>query len=271
MISDRMRQVYGDSAKPANVAYACLCPAGQRLTPAVLSISNVASEHDLRRLFPRGLPERAVGWRSRLEQAGVGRGSSHFSLDTYRDEFGVDAACMRFYRLGSEWARVSRSERSDLVLFGPNGTTKTGLAVSLLRASVERGDTVRFLDLATLAQLWRETFDDRSDISTSDLTSALVDVDVLVVDEVGGGNLTDFVTSTLTMLVNRRQQNARPTVLTLNVPAYDAAGAPIEDLNEYLLAMFGPTLFDRLRERAQFWPMVGGSRRKRPDERRAAR
>ena len=49
----------------------------------------------------------------------------------------------------------------------------------------------------------------------------------------------------------------RDILLTLNIPA-DVQAA---DETVYLTTLLGPTLMDRLRERGQFWPMLGRSKR----------
>ena len=58
------------------------------------------------------------------------------------------------------------------------------------------------------------------------------------------------------MIVDMRQKSFKPTILTVNVAAAD--GEPSQAMAQLL----GPALFDRLRERAQFWPMMGKSARR---------
>ena len=104
---------------------------------------------------------------------------------------------------------------------------------------------------------WRDTF--RADAETSEL--GILDMlevpHVLVLDEWGGEGLSDFVEKALTLTIDRRQKAQVPTIITLNLSAQIANDVATEQLVE----MFGPSLADRLRERAQFWPIWGKSRR----------
>ena len=104
---------------------------------------------------------------------------------------------------------------------------------------------------------WRDTF--RADAETSEL--GILDMlevpHVLVLDEWGGEGLSDFVEKALTLTIDRRQKAQVPTIITLNLAADVDDGVAIEQL----VQMFGPSLADRLRERAQFWPIWSKSKR----------
>ena len=80
---------------------------------------------------------------------------------------------------------------------------------------------------------------------------------VLVLDEWGGEGLSDFVEKALTLTIDRRQKAQVPTIITLNLAADVDDSVAVEQL----VQMFGPSLADRLRERAQFWPIWGKSKR----------
>ena len=76
-------------------------------------------------------------------------------------------------------------------------------------------------------------------------------------DEWGGEGLSEFVEKALTLAIDRRQKAQVPTIITLNL----AADVANDVATEQLVEMFGPSLADRLRERAQFWPIWGKSKR----------
>ena len=162
-----------------------------------------------------------------------------------------------YVELVDEWLKLPMADRSDVVLFGPNGTGKTGLAVSMLHACLKDRSTGLFTEVKRLMMRWRDTF--RADAETSEL--GIFDIlevpHVLVLDEWGGEGLSDFVEKALTLTIDRRQKAQVQTIITLNIAADVDDGVATEQL----VQMFGPSLADRLRERAQFWPIWGKSKR----------
>ena len=159
--------------------------------------------------------------------------------------------------LAKQWLATPPAERSDIVLYGPNGTGKTGLAVSMLHHCLENRRSGLYTEVKRLMMRWRDTFRAESDTSELGILDMLEVPHVLVLDEWGGEGLTEFVEKALTLTIDRRQKAQVPTIITLNLSAQIANDVATEQLVE----MFGPSLADRLRERAQFWPIWGKSRR----------
>lgn len=253
-------------------AYACLCADGQKKPATVKTLRDVASEHALRTLFPDGIPREIIGWSIRLEACGVGRAESRYTFETFAARFKDDKVNERHLRIAQLWIETEPAKRSDLVLFGSHGRGKTGLAVAIARALVERktAGSIHFTEAEHIAQRIRSTYrrggDDgryepgeRTSESEADVQHALVDVGTLIIDEVTGVKITEFVDDKLRAIVTARQRAERPTLLTLNVDAalsQDAAG-----VEAALARILGPALYDRLAERAQFLAMFGSSTR----------
>lgn len=254
---------YVDAAGVA-VAYSCACPRGVMKQKFARPILAVLSPDEVRELWPRGVPASASTLYDQLSAAGLPPAWHPHTLETYREAFGSSVSVKRHLALAADWVEQSPDTRPDVVLFGPNGTGKTGLAVGLVQALVRRGDRPMFADARLLFGRWRDTFRDGARETESALLADLVMTPLLVVDEATAGGASEWVERTLTLIVDQRQRHRRPTVLTLNLPATDADGRALMAM-EYppmLGAAFGPALYDRLRERAQFWHVDGASRRK---------
>lgn len=245
-------------------AYACACGLGAGKQKFARPILAVLTPEEVRDLWPRGLPASTSTLMDQLTAAGLPPAWHPHTLETYREAFGTSSSVKRHLGLAAEWLAQPTDARPDLVLFGPNGTGKTGLAVGLVQGMVRRGDRPVFADARLLMLRWRETFKDGGE-SESSMLASLVMAPLLVVDEATSTGSSDWVERSLTLLVDQRQRHKRPTVLTLNLPATDGDGRALMPM-EYppmLGAALGPALYDRLRERAQFWHVDGASRRRR--------
>jgi DNA replication protein DnaC len=220
-------------------------------------------EIELLALFGGTLPTYAIDHSERVQACGVPKNWSRRTLDTLETAFAADKLTVRYVRYARAWLDEAIETRTDLVFYGPNGTGKSGMAVSVLRGALEKGDTVRFESVPDLMIAWRELFRVRGEHEeAAESEGAMLDrlcrPSLLVLDELTGQRATEFVESTVTLIVDRRQKDQRPTILTLNVPADLTPNAE----TEFLAMTLGPRLMDRLRERGQFWPMMGDSKRK---------
>lgn len=246
-------------------AYSCACAEGVLKQKHARPILALLSRAEVEDLWPDGVPASSSTVSDLLNLAGLAPAWHPHTLDTYGKAFGAHAAIKRYLALAADWIAQAPEARSDLVMFGPNGVGKTGLAVGLLQALVRRGDRPLFIDARVLLVRWRDTFRDGAKETEGQLLQTLITAPLLVVDECTAGGDTAWVERSLTLLVDQRQRHQRPTILTLNLPATTEDGTPLLSMQygPLLAAALGPALYDRLRERAQFWHLAGESRRQR--------
>lgn len=111
--------------------------------------------------------------------------------------------------------RATAKRGSWLVLLGPVGSGKTGLACALLHDVLQRGYSGVY---HTLTSLRRWCWDSRHRGSTeSDAVEQLSRVDLLVIDEIGASTASDAETALFGEILANRCAHRRPTILISNL------------------------------------------------------
>lgn len=122
-----------------------------------------------------------------------------------------------------------------LILTGKAGTGKTHTAVGLAKLMAGYGYAVRFFTVATLLEKLRAGFADRSaGAPVRSLWDQVYRVELLVLDDLGVENITDWARQTIYQIVNERWLARLPTIVTTNCSA------------EGLQADYGPGTLSRL-------------------------
>lgn len=185
--------------------------------------------------------------------ASIGSRFADSSFDSYEPKSPAQQHALRTVR---DYAQMYPSVQRGLMLWGPVGTGKTHLMVALFRElTLRKGVPCRFIDFGHLLQDLRRSF--RSDVRDADLIEPLVDVDVLLIDELGKGLVTDWELGVLDDVVSRRYNAGRTTLATTNFPPRARGGkAPKAAVNpawqarqDQDMRQAPQTLVDRMNER----------------------
>ena len=114
--------------------------------------------------------------------------------------------------VGAALAEWSNSDHPpNLLVVGPTGTGKSHAAVAAIRRAFFAGRDVGFWPVAELCDWLRPGPDDRERMGD------LMDLDRLVIDDVGAERSTEWTVERLDIVVNRRWLEERPTVVTSNL------------------------------------------------------
>jgi DNA replication protein DnaC len=119
------------------------------------------------------------------------------------------------------------NEPDGLLFSGSVGCGKTYLACCIANALLEHGVEVLFLVVPDLLDEIKATYDPNGGTNTEhDLLEAARKVPVLILDDLGAHNYTDWVRNKIYSIINYRLNNQLPTVITTNLT--------LNDLNEFL-------------------------------------
>jgi len=143
-----------------------------------------------------------------------------------------------------------------LCFIGPPGIGKTHLAAAILQDVIPRTRAVaRFYDVRDLLRQIRETYTPGAAASEMHIIREVIAADLVVFDDLGSEKPSEWVSETLTLLVNGRYNAQRATIVTTN---YE--DLPDDDVDG-LLARVGGRLHSRLHEMCEFVEWSGGDYR----------
>jgi len=157
----------------------------------------------------------------------------------------VMAFCNGYPYLGTE-------EGLGLLFSGTNGVGKTHLAVATLRELAEsKGARGEFWDFHELMREIKRSYDPETRTTEMQVLDPVVEIDILLLDDLGAWKITDWMNDTLFYILNSRYLARRPTLITTNfqdVSGREAASANHMVRREYLVDRIGMRLRSRLAE-----------------------
>ena len=127
-----------------------------------------------------------------------------------------------------------------LYLFGECGTGKTFLAAIIAQEFLREFVPVIFGDLPALLADLKATFDKGG---TEALLDRYCNCDLLILDDLSAGQVTEWTVGVIYQIVNSRYNNQKPTVITSN---YDLRG--LEEILSRKDSVAGKRITSRLRE-----------------------
>jgi len=197
----------------------------------------------------------------------------HCTFATFEIEEGIPqrdalARVMKYCGTYLERGAVHPNDTGVGLLFtGGNGTGKTHLAVAVLRELAERyGARGQFWDYHELMREIRNSYNPATALTEYELLEPIIELEVLLLDDLGAWKMTDWMNDTLFFILNRRYLARRPTIITTNYPDRELSARELAEANptvraEYLVDRIGQRLRSRLLESCAVIRVEGRDRR----------
>jgi DNA replication protein DnaC len=168
------------------------------------------------------------------------------------------AFCAGYPHLGPD-------EGLGLLFSGDNGVGKTHLAVAVLRELADaKGARGQFWDFHELIREIKSSYDPETKTTELQVLEPVVEMDVLLLDDLGAWKMTDWMNDTLFYILNSRYMAKRPTIITTNyqdVTREEAIAADSLRRKEFLVERIGQRLRSRLMEMCLVVRMQGADHR----------
>lgn len=103
-----------------------------------------------------------------------------------------------------------------LILTGPCGCGKTHLAVAIAKQLIEAGYSVLVMTVPDIMDRLRSTFSPSTEQTYDEMFTQMREVDVLVLDDFGAEQGSDWVKEKMFQLFNHRYNKSLPTIVTSN-------------------------------------------------------
>lgn len=135
-------------------------------------------------------------------------------------------------------------DRGDAVLLvGPVGRGKTGLAVCEVIRALRAGRSARWCNVGDWLRELRAQFDAPPETRRAEalMLRELLEPDLLVVDDLGAEHLTDWTRSMVHALIDGRDSSGRPYIATTNLPL-----APARPGDASIATVYGDRVASRL-------------------------
>jgi DNA replication protein DnaC len=147
-----------------------------------------------------------------LELSGI-LNLTRFEDATFEKFIPVSAEVRKAYIQAIRYAELPKGW---LVLTGPCGCGKTHLAVAIAKQLIKAGYTVLVMTVPDIMDRLRSTFSSSAEQTFDEIFTQTREVDVLVLDDFGAEQGSDWVKEKMFQLFNHRYNKSLPTIVTSN-------------------------------------------------------
>lgn len=144
----------------------------------------------------------------------LGERFSKSTFESFLDRNGSETAykvAVKYVKAFKEWNGES------LLLWGEPGNGKTHLAAAIVNELSKKGYIVVFQSVPELLQRIRSTFNSENKENETQIMRALLECDLLILDDIGAEKTTEWVEEKLFNIIDGRYRKELPTLYTSNL------------------------------------------------------
>lgn len=144
----------------------------------------------------------------------LGERFSKSTFESFLDRNGSETAykiAMKYVKTFKEWNGES------LMIWGDPGNGKTHLAAAIVNELSKKGYIVVFQSVPELLQRIRSTFNSENKENETQIMRALLECDLLILDDIGAEKTTEWVEEKLFNIIDGRYRKELPTLYTSNL------------------------------------------------------
>ena len=167
----------------------------------------------------------------------------NFKLDYYPDGAGTSPKKRMESVLNycKEYAADFSRRSPSLLLYGKTGLGKTHLSLAIAGNAVEEGYGVIYSSAQNLFNKLEKDKFGKADANTEE---AILDCDLLIIDDLGAEFTTQFTVSALYNIVNSRELEGKPTIISTNLMPEQLTKAYGERIASRILSNYVMLYFD---------------------------
>ncbi|AFV18366.1 primosomal protein DnaI [Bacillus thuringiensis Bt407] len=144
----------------------------------------------------------------------LGERFSKSTFESFLDRNGSETAykvAVKYVKTFKEW------DGESLMLWGDPGNGKTHLAAAIVNELSKKGYIVVFQSVPELLQRIRRTFNSENKENETQIMRALLECDLLILDDIGAEKTTEWVEEKLFNIIDGRYRKELPTLYTSNL------------------------------------------------------
>lgn len=144
----------------------------------------------------------------------LGERFSKSTFESFLDRNGSETA----YKIAVKYVKTFKEWNGEsLLLWGEPGNGKTHLAAAIVNELSKKGYIVVFQSVPELLQRIRSTFNSENKENETQIMRALLECDLLILDDIGAEKTTEWVEEKLFNIIDGRYRKELPTLYTSNL------------------------------------------------------
>lgn len=147
---------------------------------------------------------------------------SSFKLDFYPDDIKISnnqtpkEIMKNVLDYCKKYSKNFSEKSSNILMMGNTGLGKTHLSLAIAKSAVEKGYSVLYDSMPNLLnRIEQEHFNNKS--QSHDILNAVLDADLLILDDLGAEFLTQFTATCIYNVINTRLLSRKPTIISTNL------------------------------------------------------